>query len=134
MPMEYNNYYLESSTGKSNCVVRSFCKLYGGTYEEVFNELVNLAKELNCSSFNDELVFTEYMKRHDTLSIDYGKDIKVKDLELDYGSYIVFCYDKKDFYHMVPIIDNIIYDKNDECLDLYVISIYKQNVLNKKGI
>ena len=38
----------------------------------------------------------------------------------------VFCYDKKEFYHMISIIDNDIYDKNSDCMDLYVISVYKK--------
>ena len=33
--------------------------------------------------------------------------------------------DKKDFYHMVTIIDNVLYDKDDRSLDLYVLNIYK---------
>ena len=30
-----------------------------------------------------------------------------------------------EFYHMIPIIDGIIYDKEDSCLNLYVITICK---------
>ena len=52
------------------------------------------------------------------------KGEKVKDLKLDNNSYIVFCYNKKDWYHMIPIIDNTIYDKSNECLELEVIKIY----------
>jgi hypothetical protein len=66
------------------------------------------------------------MKRRNTFPIEYNKNIKVKDLKLDNGKYLVFCYDKKDFYHMVSIIDNILYDKDDSSLDLYVINIYKE--------
>ena len=33
----------------------------------------------------------------------------------------------KDYYHMISIIDNVIYDKNFDCMNLYVISIYKKN-------
>lgn len=130
--MKFNEYYIENNQGKSNCVVRSFCKMFDEDYDYVYNSLCQLAKELNASSFNDIEVFEEYMKRHDTISIDYGKDIKIKDLNLDDGSYAVFCYDKKDFYHMVTIIDNILYDKDDKSLDLYTITIYKQNNLVKK--
>ena len=68
------------------------------------------------------------MKRLNVLPIEYGKDIKVKDLKIDNGKYIVFCFDKKDFYHMVTIIDNILYDKNDSSLELYVITLYKENI------
>ena len=54
----------------------------------------------------------------------YLEDIKVQDLKIDNSSYIVFCWNKKDYYHMIPIIDNVIYDKNFDCMNLYVISIY----------
>ena len=56
----------------------------------------------------------------------YLEDIKVQDLKIDNSSYIVFCWNKKDYYHMIPIIDNVIYDKNFDCMNLYVISIYKK--------
>lgn len=129
--MKYSEYFISNKEGKSNCVIRSFCKLYNKEYDIVFNELVELAHELNHSSFNDVEVFEEYMRRNNTIEID-SKEIKIKDLELDLGNYIVFCYDKKDFYHMITIIDNIIYDKSDECLDLYIIKIYKEKTLEKK--
>lgn len=129
--MKYSEYFISNKEGKSNCVIRSFCKLYNQEYDVVFNELVELAHELNHNSFNDVEVFEEYMRRHNTTEIE-TKEIKIKDLELDSGNYIVFCYDKKDYYHMITIIDNTIYDKTDECLDLYVIKIYKEKILEKK--
>ena len=129
--MKYSEYFISNKEGKSNCVIRSFCKLYNQEYDVVFNELVKLAHELNHNSFNDVEVFEEYMRRHDTIEIE-SKEIKIKDLELDSGNYIVFCYDKKDYYHMITIIDNTIYDKTDECLNLYVIKIYKEKTLEKK--
>lgn len=66
------------------------------------------------------------MEDNNIIKTSYSEDIKVKDLKLDNSDYIVFCYDKKDFYHMVPIIDKVIYDKNTDCMDLYVITIYKK--------
>ncbi|MBR2679127.1 MAG: hypothetical protein IKE63_06890 [Bacilli bacterium] len=122
--IKYQEYFISNSEGKSNCVVRSFCKMFNKEYEEVFNELVILSKELDCNSFNDIEVFEEYLKRHSFLPIDYGKNLKIKKLKLEDTKYIIFCYDKKDWYHMVPVINNIVYDKTDKCLDLYVISVY----------
>lgn len=66
------------------------------------------------------------MEDNNIIKTSYSEDIKVKDLKLDNSDYIVFCYDKKDFYHMVPIIDKVIYDKNTDCMDLYAITIYKK--------
>ena len=123
--MKFKEYNLYNYDGKSNCVIRSLCKVYNKKYEDVYNELCSITKELNYQSFNDIKVFEEYMKRKNTLVIDYGKNIKIKDLKLNKGKYIVFCYDKKEFYHMIPIINDIIYDKDDKCLDLYTIKIYK---------
>ena len=129
--MKYSNYYISNNDGKSNCVIRSFCKIYGDEYDNVYSELCNISEELNCDSFNDIEVFEAYMKRRNTNSIKCDKDIKIKDLKLDDGKYIVFCWDKKDFYHMVPIINNVLYDKDDRSLDLYVISLYKEKGLIK---
>lgn len=125
--MEYEHYYVANKEGKSNCVIRSFCKLYNEEYDNVFNDLCNIAKEINYDSFNEVEVFETYMKRKNTFDISYDKDIKIKDLKLNDGKYIVFCYDKKDFYHMICIIDNVIYDKSEECFDLYTINIYRLN-------
>ena len=120
-----------NTEGKSNCVIRSLCKTYNEEYDNVYNELCEISKELNCESYNDIEVFETYMKRRNTSSIEYGKDIKIKDLILDKGKYLVFCWDKKEFYHMVSIIDKVLYDKDDRSLELYAITIYKENVLIK---
>ena len=120
--MKYKEY-----TTEGNCIIRSFCKLYNETKENVFKELSNIQKELNANDSNDIEVFEEYMKRRNTNKLDGYKDIQIKDLVLDNNSYIVFCYDKKDWYHLIPIIDNTVYDKTDKCLDLYTISIHRKD-------
>ena len=125
--MKYQEYYIESKNKKSNCVIRSLCKILNKDYEIVFNELCSLAKELNCSSFNDIEVFETYMKNNGIDKISDEQDKKIKDLDLDDNTYVIFCYDKKDFYHMVPIINNTVYDYSSDSLNLYVISIYKVN-------
>ena len=48
-----------------------------------------------------------------------------KDLKLEDGNYIVFAFDKKDWYHIVNIENNVLYDRANDSLELYVISIYK---------
>ena len=130
--MKFNEFFVCNNEGKSNCVIRSLCKTYNEEYDSVFNELCNIAKELNCESFNDIEVFETYMKRRNTNNIDYGRNIKIKDLNLGNGKYLVFCWDKKEFYHMVSIIDNVLYDKDDRSLELYTITVYKDNSLIKK--
>jgi hypothetical protein len=128
--MLFDKFYIENNNGKRNCVIRSFCKLFDKEYDQIYNELCGIQKELNSSSYNDIEVFEEYMKKFNTNKIEYGNDIKIKDLFLDNGSYIIFCWDKKEFYHMVTIIDNVLYDKDDKSLELYTISIYKKNTNN----
>ena len=125
--MKFSELYISNSEGKSNCVIRSLCKMYDEEFDDVYNELCDIAKKLNCESFNDIEVFETYMKRRNTTKLDYGKDIKIKDLELDDGKYIIFCFDKKDYYHMVPVIDNVLFDKDNSSLELYIINIYKEN-------
>ena len=129
--MKYIKYYVSSKEGESNCVIRSFCKLYNEEYEQVYNDLLEIMKELNKNSYNDIEVFEEYMRRRNTKQIDLNKNLKIKDLKLDNEEYIVFCSDKKDYYHMVPIINNVLYDKSEESLNLYTISIYKKLKDNK---
>jgi len=130
--MKFNEFYITNSEGKSNCVIRTFCKMFSEEYDEVYKRLCNIAKELGCNSFNDIPVFEKYLEEHGAISINCGNDIKIKDLNLDNGSYSIFCWDKKDFYHMLPIINGVVYDRDDSCLELYVITIYKQNVMVKK--
>lgn len=122
--MEFNQFYVSNKEGKSNCVIRSFCKVYNKDYDEVYRNLCKIA-EINNKLYTDIEVFETYMKQNNTLEIDYGKNIKIRNLNLDNGSYIVFCYDKDNYYHMIPIINNTIYDKDDNSLDLYTIKVYK---------
>ncbi len=124
--MKFIEYNITNNDGKSNCVIRSFCKMFNESYNDVYDELCQIQKELNCENYNDVEVFETFMKNHNVDPINYGKDIKVKDLNLDSGSYIVFCWNKDNFYHMLPIIDNVVYDKDDKSMELYTISLYKQ--------
>ena len=121
--MKYEEYYITDKNNKSNCVIRTFVKMFNQEYDDVANELASIATELNCS-FNDIETFEEYMNRRNFYKMDFSEDIQIKDLKLTNDKYIIFCYNKEEFYHMIPIINNTIYDRTNECLDLYVISIY----------
>lgn len=124
--MTFKEFYITDKNGKSNCVIRGLCKILNKEYNDVYNDLCKIAEDLKCDSFNDIPVFEKYMEDNNIFKINHDEDIKVKDLKIDNGSYIVFCYDKKEFYHMISIIDNDIYDKNSDFMDLYVISVYKK--------
>lgn len=124
--MTFKEFYISDNDGKSNCVIRSLCKILNKEYNDVYNDLCKIAEDLKCDSFNDIPVFEKYMEDNNIFNIDYDKDIMIKDLNLNDNSYIVLCWNKKDYYHMLPIIDNVIYDKNSDCLNLYVISVYRK--------
>ncbi len=125
--MEFKEYYIESKEGESNCVVRTFCKIFNKEYEEVLEALKKIAEELCYDDFNEIEVFETYLEEHGMKALDLGVDSKIKDVVLEKGKYAIFCWDKKQFYHMVPIIDDVVYDKNDECLELFVLTIYGEN-------
>ncbi len=55
--MTFKEFYIADSDGKSNCVVRSLCKILNKDYAIVFNELCKTAKKLNCASYNDIKAF-----------------------------------------------------------------------------
>ena len=50
----------------------------------------------------------------------------VGELESDSGAYCVYCTNRAEFYHLLPIVDNIIYDRRNDSLELYVIAVYKK--------
>jgi len=108
---------------KGACVLRTFSKLFNRDYETLKEELNLLASTLNYNSYNEIEVFEKYLSDNNYVKID-GNNILVSNLTLESGKYAIFAF-KGDFYHMFPIIDNTIYDKDNNCLDLYVISIYK---------
>ena len=126
--MKFKKYYIEDKNGKSNCVIRRMCKVLNKKYDDVYNNLCKIAEELKCFSYNDIPVFEKYMEKNNIIKIDFKSNTMIKDLILDNNTYVIFCYDKKGYYHMVPIINNTIFDKKSDCLNLYVISVYKKEI------
>ena len=123
--MKYEYYYAEDNNKKSNCIIRTFCKLFNKEYDAVKQELINIAKELNYETYAEIEVFEKYLNDNNYKKIEH-KEEQIKNLKLENGKYAVFCYDKKEYYHMLPIINNIIYDKTEDNLNLYTITIYKE--------
>lgn len=68
------------------------------------------------------------MKRNNIIEFCNSFRGEIKNLKLEKGKYIVFCWDNKDFYRMTIIIDNVIYDKDKKVLDLFVIKIYRESI------
>ena len=123
--MKYEYYYVEDNNKKSNCIIRTFCKLFNKEYDAVKQELINIAKELNYETYSEIEVFEKYLNDKNYIKIEH-KEEQIKNLKLENGKYAVFCYDKKEFYHMLAIINNTVYDKIEDNLNLYTITIYKE--------
>ena len=59
--MKFIEYDLTDKNGKSNCVIRSLCKILNKNYNEVSNELVTIAKEIKTKYVeNKGLCITEF--------------------------------------------------------------------------
>ena len=117
--------YYNPSDDKRSCVVRTLTKLTGKEYSTVKAELTALAHELGHETYNDEAVFEPYMANHGFYKISNHCNT-VGELESDSGAYCVYCTNRAGFYHLLPIVDNIIYDRRNDSLELYVIAVYKK--------
>ena len=115
--------YFNPVNEKGSCIQRSISKVLDKDYFEVKNELIKFSKELNKDDFREIEVFEKYLFDNDFKKLDIS-DILVRNLNLKNGKYIVFCF-KDNGYHMIPIIDSVIYDKSEDSLDLIVIKVYK---------
>lgn len=119
--MKYVEYNPDMKIG--GCILRTFMKLLDKDELVIDKELIDLSKEMNHDNYTDIEVFERYLELNNYKKID-GNNILVKDLkELD-GKYACFCF-KGDFYHMLPIIDNTVYDKREDSLNLYTINLYR---------
>ena len=123
--MKYEYYYVEDENKKTNCIIRTFCKLFNKEYDVVKQELINIAKELNYETYAEIEVFEKYLNDKNYIKLEH-KEEQIKNLKLENGKYAVFCYDKKDYYHMLAIINNTVYDKKEDNLNLYTITIYRE--------
>ena len=109
---------------KGGCILRTFMKLLNKDEKTILSELIDICKEMNHKDYTDIEVFEKYLEINNYIKIDNIKDMKVKELENLSGKYACFCF-KDNWYHMIPIIDNIVYDRKDDSLELKVISLYK---------
>ena len=122
--MKYEKFYITDNKGNSNCVIRTISKLFNEDYEEVENKLLEIANKLN-KNYNDIEVFERVLFDNGYYEIKTS-EVQIKELKLDSSKYAILCYDKNNYYHMVAVINNILYDRTDESLDLYALKIYKQ--------
>jgi hypothetical protein len=102
---------------KGTCVIRSISKALNKDY--------NLIKKELGMNYNDESVFESYLFKNGFITDNTSKDKLLKDINLK-GINIVFAH-IDDWYHMMCVIDNVIYDKSDfnDLKDMKVIKIYE---------
>jgi len=116
--MRVENYNPKIAEG--GCVVRSISKSLNKNCDILIKELKLIG------NIADESTFEHYLLNHNFNIIDNYKDKFLKDISLD-GNNIVFAH-KDNWYHMISVIDNVIYDKNSmsDLEDLKIIKVYKK--------
>lgn len=117
MKIEFYN----PSEEKNGCVFRSISKALNKDYEIVKEDILNIS-----SNYLDEKVFEKYILNNG-FTIDESYNGKMLfDCSFS-GANLVFTY-RDDWYHMICIIDNVIYDRVsiDDLKDLKVIKTYKK--------
>ena len=67
--MTFKEFYISDKSGKSNCVIRSLCKILNKKYDDVCSDLCLVTEKLKCDSFNDILVFEKYMEENNIFKI-----------------------------------------------------------------
>lgn len=112
--------------GASNCIIRVFSKLTEKEPVEIENELIDLSKKLNHNEYSDIEVFEKYLKNIGFNKVTTEKNTLIKDLQLDKDDYCIFCWDKNEWYHLIAIKNNTVFDRKDDSLNLYPITIYKR--------
>lgn len=106
---------------KGVCVIRSISKALNKSYEEVKKDLLSIS-----DNYNDEVVFENYLLDNSfrierVFSNKTLKNVSLNDVNVVFGHV-------GDWYHMVCVIDDVIYDKNgfDELRDMKIIKVYKR--------
>lgn len=109
---------------KGSCVGRSISKLLDKNYNIVKQELIELSKSLGYSDYREIEVFEAYLKNNNVHEIKKEFNCKAKELKIEPGKYIIFG-NKDEWYHMVCLIDNTFYDKNENYKEINIIKIYE---------
>ena len=120
MKYEYYNPSLE----RGGCISRAISKALNINYSDVKNDLIKLSVKLKKDDYHDIEVFDAYLNKNGFKKINVKKDELVKNLNLDNGTYIVFCC-QDDFYHMTCIMENTLYDNKKDLFNLKTITLYK---------
>ena len=106
------------------CIPRAISKALNINYSDVKNDLKKLSIKLEKDDYHDIEVFDAYLKKNGFKKISVKKDELVKNLNLDNGTYIVFCY-QDNFYHIACIMEDTLYDNKKDSFNLKTITLYK---------
>lgn len=107
---------------KGACVIRTFSKLFNKNFFDMKNELVRFIEDNNFNSYNDIEAFETFLLNKGYKKLDMNEEI-IRKLNLEYRKCALLCH-KDDFYHMVSIVDGIVFDKDDRSLDMNAIALY----------
>jgi hypothetical protein len=120
--MKYEHY--NPVDEKGGCVSRAISKLLNKDYNQVKEELISLAQSLGYEDYREIEVFETYLKNNDVIELNQEFNCTTNELNFEKGKYIIFG-NKDEWYHMVCLIDNIFYDKNDRYQEIKVIKVYE---------
>lgn len=118
--------YYNPSEEKKGCVFRAISKALNKSYDEVKNELKELSNNMGIYDLLDDRIFNNYLLKYGYKELNEFNDKNL--LENDYNGVNIVYSNYNDWYHMVCIIDNVIYDKFDldRLKNLKVIKAYKK--------
>ena len=107
---------------RAGCIVRAISKALNKDYIDVKNQIIEYAKD---KDYHEEEIFEQFIIEHGFIIEFSNQGKNLLDLDL-MGTNIVFANDN-DWYHMICVIDNVIYDKIEleDLKNLKVIKIYK---------
>lgn len=120
--------YYNPSDDKRSCVARTMTKLTGKEYDTIKAELTALAHDMGADSYNNAAVFEHYMAEHGIYKFKGYNNTTVGELELSSGTYCIYSTNRNGFYHLLPVVDNVIYDRRDDSRELFVIAVYKKEM------
>lgn len=118
--------YYNPSDEKNSCVFRSLSKAFNKSFLEVKDELKKIGKSMGIDDILDDAVFNAYIFENGYKEVDDYHDTNLLDNDYNDINLVYSYYD--DWYHMMCIIDNVIYDKFDldRLKNLKVIKVYKK--------
>lgn len=116
-----------------DCAIRAIATLTNNSWDNVFNELVKIAKkEKMMPNTND--ILKKYLTPKGYIEIEEKKTVNIKKyFEDKKGTYLVYCYPKKHrsySSHAVFIKDGVIFDTYDS--RNYIVSSYFMKLYDNK--